>query len=134
MAKNVTAHEYISRAIEMSPLTQREIATMAGYDKPNVISMMKTGITKVPINKIPVLAKACGVDEKHMLRVVMQDYYPEVWEVLMRNFETESLNEEERELIRQHRASKDESFVKGSRSMPHAAADSSVAAAAAIVA
>jgi transcriptional regulator with XRE-family HTH domain len=110
MVKTVTAQEFISKAIEMSPLTQREIANKAGYDKPNVLSMMKNGITKIPIAKVPELARACGVDEKNMLRVVLQDYYPEVWAILSKNFEMELLTDEERRLVQDHRAKKDEGF------------------------
>lgn len=116
MPKSVSASDYLSRAIELSNKTQREIALAAGYDKPNVLSMMKTGVTKIPLGKAPVLAKACGVDPKVMLRVVMMDYYPDVWEVLAEPFETEMLTDEERKLIRKHRTGRFAAFMGKFRS------------------
>lgn len=73
---------FLAAAIEDSGLTQREIAVRAGLPKPNVLSMMKRGETKVPIERIPALAEACDCDPQQFLRVAMNEYYPEAWGVL----------------------------------------------------
>jgi len=73
---------YLGNAIATSGLTQREIARRAGFAKPNVISMMKTGHTKVPIDRIPALADALGVPAFAFLRTAMLEYQPEVWDSL----------------------------------------------------
>lgn len=73
---------YLKNAIETSGLTQREIARRAGFETPNMISMMKTGDTKVPIDRIPALADALGVSAFAFLRTAMLEYQPEVWDVL----------------------------------------------------
>lgn len=100
----LTAAEYLARAISMSGKTQKEVAKIAGYDKPNVLSMMKTAITKIPIDRVPALARACGSDPKIMLRIVMKEYHPAVWEVLTENLGDQiMLSEEERSLIARHR-------------------------------
>ncbi len=52
----------------------------AGWYK--VISMMKLGQTKVPIEKVPALAKVCGVDEAYFMRLAMQEYLPETWKAI----------------------------------------------------
>jgi hypothetical protein len=57
---------------------QREIAAEVGYDKPNVISMIKTGDTKLPLDKVPALAKSLGVDPKHLFRLTIEQHHPEV--------------------------------------------------------
>jgi transcriptional regulator with XRE-family HTH domain len=75
---------YLKNAIETSGLTQREIARRAGFETPNMISMMKTGDTKVPIDRIPALADALGVPALEFLRVAMIEYDPGVWDVLTR--------------------------------------------------
>lgn len=78
----LTVAEYLTKAIDLSGRTQRAIAAEVGYPKPNVISMMRQGQTKIPIGKIPLFAKALGVDPAHMLRIALAEYHPEVWEVI----------------------------------------------------
>ncbi|SDL94310.1 helix-turn-helix domain-containing protein [Aliiruegeria lutimaris] len=81
MTKSPTA-AFLTTAIENSGLTQREIAQRAGFPKPNVLSMMKTGETKVPIERIPALAEACDVDPIDFARIAMLEYHPEIWGTL----------------------------------------------------
>jgi transcriptional regulator with XRE-family HTH domain len=56
--------------------TQREIAAEIGYDKPNMISMFKRGECKVPLEKIPALAKALGADPRHLFLLALAQYWP----------------------------------------------------------
>ncbi|RYH08033.1 helix-turn-helix transcriptional regulator [Tropicimonas sp. IMCC6043] len=74
--------EFLSNAIETSGLTQREIAQKAGFEKPDIISMMKLGETKVPIERIRALAIACNVEASDFLRVALQECHPEMWGVM----------------------------------------------------
>ena len=82
MVEKVTAAEFLEDAITLSDKTQAQISAEVGYTKPNVLSMMKKGRTKIPLDKVPALAKACGVDPVAFLRVVMQEYQPANWEVI----------------------------------------------------
>ncbi|WP_421904475.1 helix-turn-helix domain-containing protein [Mameliella sp.] len=101
----LTAAEYLAHAIALSGKTQKEIATDAGYDKPNVLSMMKTGVTKIPVDRAPAIARACGVDPKIMLRIVMEEYHPDIWEVLADTMGDHiTMSDEERALVAHHRA------------------------------
>lgn len=74
---------FLAEAIEHSSKTQREIARDAGFNRPNVLSMMKAGDTKVPIERIPALAKACGADARRFLWIALEEYHPEIWEVIL---------------------------------------------------
>jgi hypothetical protein len=58
------------------------MAAELGYSKPNMISMIKFGQTRVPLNKIVQFAKTLGVDPVHFLRIVMMEYHPQTWEVI----------------------------------------------------
>ena len=42
--------------------TQAEIAEEAGFVNPNMVTMIKQGATKLPIDRVPALAKALEVD------------------------------------------------------------------------
>lgn len=55
---------------------QREIASEIGYDKPNIISMFKRGEAKVPLDKIPALAKALHSDPAFMFKLALEQYWP----------------------------------------------------------
>jgi len=63
-------------------LTQRDIASAIGYNKPNILSMMKNGETKVPIDKVPAFARALRCDPVYLYRLAMQQYWPEETELL----------------------------------------------------
>ncbi|MGZ9053126.1 MAG: helix-turn-helix domain-containing protein [Rhodoplanes sp.] len=52
--------------------SQREIAAELGYERPNIISMMKRGETKLPLDKVPALAKALHVDPAHLFRLALE--------------------------------------------------------------
>ncbi|MGB3245710.1 MAG: helix-turn-helix transcriptional regulator [Sulfitobacter sp.] len=76
------AASFLSTAIDFSGLTQKEIARRAGFSRPNVISMMKSGETKIPISRVPGLARACGITERVLLEIVLSEDHPEIWEVI----------------------------------------------------
>ena len=78
--KNVA--EYISWQIQLCGKSQTEIAQQTGFDKPNVITMIKQGKTKVPLNKIGLLAKALEIDPVHFFKMVMAEYQPDLLEII----------------------------------------------------
>ncbi len=57
--------------------TQRQIAREAGYNTPNIISMIKSGETGVPFERIPALAAALELDPALLFRIVVEEYWPE---------------------------------------------------------
>lgn len=74
--------EYISWQIQLCGKSQTEIAQQAGFDKPNVITMIKQGKTKVPLAKIAVLAKALEIDPVYFFRLVVGEYMPDLMEII----------------------------------------------------
>ncbi len=67
------------RIDELKPeLTQREIARRMGYRCVNFVSMMKTGAARVPLEKLPALAEILGVDPAHLVRLGLEQYWPEI--------------------------------------------------------
>ena len=86
MVKKSMVSEFISHRLQVSEKTQKEIAAEAGYAHPNFLSMIRQGTSKVPVAAAPRLARALGVSPKHLTRLVMQEYQPEIWEVLESTF------------------------------------------------
>lgn len=55
--------------------TQREIADIAGYTNPNMITMIKQGMTKVALDRVFDLAKALDADHKVVMRMALEQFY-----------------------------------------------------------
>jgi len=74
--------------------SQREIASEVGYERPNIISMIKRGETKLPLDKVPAFAKALHVDPAHLFRLALDQQLPEVAKIMHQVFgKTVSHNE-----------------------------------------
>src|ERR1035441_9580889 len=75
---NTALAKFLDRRIDAlkGVKTQREIAAEIGYAKPNIVSMFKRGECKVPLEKIPALAKALGVDPAHLFRLGFEVDWP----------------------------------------------------------
>lgn len=69
--------DYISYEIEHSALTQNEISTKLGLNSPNVVCMYKQQTAKVPLKRVPDLARILGLDPAKMLRLAFYEYHPE---------------------------------------------------------
>jgi hypothetical protein len=67
----------VSKRLEAlaSTKSQREIASEVGYHRPNIISMIKTGDMKMPLDKVPLFAKALGVDVAMLMRLAMEQHW-----------------------------------------------------------
>jgi len=77
--KPMRVADYLAQQIILRGKSQKEIAEEVGYEKPNVITMMKQGHTKIPIVKVGAFARALEVDPAYLLRLVCMEYMPETW-------------------------------------------------------
>lgn len=81
-ASNSPTAKLLEIAIAQSVKSQKDISREAGYSNPNVLTMLKTGQTKVPLARIPKLAIACDLDPLLLLETAMKEYQPETWKVI----------------------------------------------------
>lgn len=98
--------QYLSKQIDVQASmnkNQRQIAQEIGYEKPNMISMFKRGEAKVPLDKIPALAKALNVDPAFMFKLAVQQYWPDMGKAIAEIFGTVLTRNETKmiELIRE---------------------------------
>ena len=98
-----TVADFIADRLAESDKTQRQIAEECGFETPNIITMFKTGATKLPLNRIGPLAKALEVDAAHLLRLVMLEYAPDTWEAIENVMQSTVLTANELELVRAYR-------------------------------
>lgn len=57
---------------------QDEIARESGFTRSNVLTMIKQGRTKMPIDKIEAFSKACGKSPDKLFRTALREYSPEL--------------------------------------------------------
>lgn len=98
-SNSISVADYISQQMNLSGKLQTDIAEEIGLDKPNVISMIKNGKTKIPLRKISKLAKAVGVDPKHLFRLCMREYSPDTADAIDEIFHHQILSANEMEII-----------------------------------
>ncbi|MCD2179598.1 XRE family transcriptional regulator [Rhizobium sp. C1] len=61
------------RILELRPRkSQIEIAAEAGFVQTNMLAMIKNGSTKLPLDRVPGLAKALECDPRHLFLLAME--------------------------------------------------------------
>jgi len=75
-ATKITVAEFITKKINESGRAQKAIAEELGYEHPNVISMIKSGNTKLPLDKVGKMAAALHVEPIQLLRLALDEYHP----------------------------------------------------------
>jgi transcriptional regulator with XRE-family HTH domain len=98
-----TVAQYLTLLINNSEKTQRQIAQEIGYTKPNIITMFKQGLTKLPLEKIGPLAKALEIAPDDLFFKVMSEYMPETFEALSPFLCGQMLSKEELALLDNYR-------------------------------
>ena len=82
MKTKIDVANYVSRSIRLSGKSNVQVAAEAGFPQSNVLSMITKGNTKVPMARVPALAKAMGTDPKILLDGCLAAYNPELHRVL----------------------------------------------------
>lgn len=80
--KKITVAQYVDQQVNLCGKSQLDIAREAGFNKPNIITMIKQGKTKLPMAKIGPMAKALCVDPVYLFQLAMREYEPDTWEAL----------------------------------------------------
>ena len=52
--------------------TQIEISAEAGFPQPTMLAMIRNGATRLPIDRVPGLARALGVDPARLLQLALE--------------------------------------------------------------
>ena len=61
------------RILELRPRkSQAQIASEAGFVNANVLSMLKSGKTKLPLDRVPALAAALDCDPSRLFRMAVE--------------------------------------------------------------
>lgn len=58
-----------------SSMTQREIADAVGFKNQNMITMIKQGDAKLPIDRVPAMARVLGLDPLQLFNMALEQFY-----------------------------------------------------------
>ncbi len=109
--KRQSIAELVTDAIAVSPKTQKEIADEMGLDNSNIITMYKSGTSRVPPNRLHSLAMALDVDPWFMVRLGLLEYYPEIHAVIEKVMPAPILTKNEIEMLNSYRKLTDYSDI-----------------------
>lgn len=79
---------FVRERIQATGKLQKDIARQAGFEMPNVITMIKQGKTKLPLAKIGAMAAAMEADPLHLLQLCLEEYQPDTWKAIAPFLET----------------------------------------------
>ena len=71
---NTQLAQFIGKRVsQLAPKkSQGEIASAAGFQNVNMLSMLKNGVSKLPIDRVPSLARALECDPAYLLRLALE--------------------------------------------------------------
>lgn len=63
------------RILELRPTkTQAEVAAEVGFVNPNMMSLIKIGAARLPLDRVPALAAALNVDPARLLQLALEQW------------------------------------------------------------
>jgi hypothetical protein len=74
--------EHLAQLADMTGETRTVIAERSGFKRPNILSMVLRGQTRLPIEKIHPFARAVGADPDHLTRLCLETYEPEIFKLV----------------------------------------------------
>jgi len=78
---------------------QKEIAQIAGFANPNMITILKQGVAKLALDRVPALAEALEIDPALLLRAALeQQFSAETIDVIRKVMNT-TTTQNERDLL-----------------------------------
>lgn len=88
----------ITKRINLCEKPQAEIARNIGYQKPNMLTMIKQGLSKLPFEKAPKLASELNWQEDDLLERMLKEYEPHIYTMIKDVYKT-PLAEDELALV-----------------------------------
>lgn len=76
--KSYQLAEWLNRHLDtLTSQTNEQLAAELGYSRPNIISMWRTGRTRIPLDRISKIAKILKVDPLYLLPMWLEQYADE---------------------------------------------------------
>lgn len=101
--KESAVAKYIAKIIDTNGINQRDIADAVGWENPNMVSIIKRGGTKIPLDRVFPLARALELDPMDLFVRVMSEYHPGVWDEVKQYITGWILTQSEQSLVKAYR-------------------------------
>lgn len=98
-SSKLSVSELIRLGLDDSGMTNVEFSQRLGYDKPNVIAMIKKGDMRLPHSKVLAASQALGLDPVFLLRKVITESDAELWASIEKIMGDAFVSAEEMKLI-----------------------------------
>lgn len=95
---------FLTQAQEAKNLSDEQMAQALGFSRATVYTFIKNGTMKMPVGKVPVLARILGVSASEVLEVVLRDQGPELLDVIKKTWGPLNLSDGEKKLLVAYRA------------------------------
>ena len=80
--ETISVANFISERIAFCEKTQVQIAKEIGLARPNFLTMVKQGKTKLPMLRVAAFAQALNVDPLYLLTMCIKEYNPDIWDAI----------------------------------------------------
>ena len=67
--------QYLAEKIKNSDKSQRELASLVGFQNPNMVTMLKQGKVKLALDRVPAMAQALKVDPVELFKIALSQFY-----------------------------------------------------------
>ena len=81
--RKLNVAQFLEAQINSSDKSQQDIADEVGFSKATMVSMIKLGKAKVPLDKARSIARSLGLDEKDFFFRCFEEYLPSIYDELV---------------------------------------------------
>jgi hypothetical protein len=81
-------------------LSDQELCAAVGFDRQVVLTMIKTGAMKLPLNRVPAFANALSLEAGPLLRTAMEESSPGLLQLIRDVLDPLDLTDSEQRLIK----------------------------------
>ena len=92
--------KFISSELRLSGKSRADLSREIGIKNANFLSMIVTGKTKLPLNRVPALANALGIEPRALFLHCLEEYDPELLQTIKDCLPGAFLTEEELDVMR----------------------------------
>ena len=82
LPKHPSVRQVLSHHIILSGLTNREIAAACGLGAVNMVTMIKRGHSRLPLERLGAMARTLKIDPYDLFCRWMAEYYADTWKEL----------------------------------------------------
>ncbi|QNK01775.1 hypothetical protein [Dyella telluris] len=90
---------YLKAKIEATGKTLKELGAEAGFKQANAFVLLKSGDMRLPMDRIPGVAKAIEADEKELFELALKHYEPTVYKMMQKHYAAGAVDPEEVKLL-----------------------------------